>query len=142
MKPVISMSSVVALLFLGLLALATINICLCNGSTHVGCIESERRALLRLKKDLKDPSNRLASWNGDGGDCCNWAGVVCHNFTSHVLGLHLGNPHLIRYSTSSGLYPSPLKRSKLVGKLNPSLLDFKQLMQRKSEALEKRSEEK
>ncbi|KAL5751186.1 hypothetical protein ACOSP7_025789 [Xanthoceras sorbifolium] len=80
------------LVFLELLAIAAINISFCNGSTFVVCIESERQALLRFKQDLKDPSNRLASWNGDG-DCCSWAGVVCDKFTGHVLKLHLRNPH-------------------------------------------------
>ncbi|KAL5737683.1 hypothetical protein ACOSP7_030444 [Xanthoceras sorbifolium] len=137
MKPA-SMSSVVTFLsFLQLLlALAAINISLSNGSTYPGCcIESERQALLRFKKDLKDPSNRLASWVGDG-DCCKWAGVVCDNFTGHVLELHLRNPHLIIPETYPSVYKSSLvreaeyeasKRSELVGKINPSLLDFKHL---------------
>ncbi|KAL5748749.1 hypothetical protein ACOSQ2_026046 [Xanthoceras sorbifolium] len=88
------------LVFLELLAIAAINNSFCNGSTFVGCIESERQALLRFKQDLKDPSNRLASWNGDG-DCCSWAGVVCDKFTGHVLQLHLRNPHW-KYRDYSG----------------------------------------
>ncbi|KAL5738288.1 hypothetical protein ACOSP7_031049 [Xanthoceras sorbifolium] len=92
-------TAVVAFLFFQLLSIATINFGFCNGSTYVGCIERERQALLTFKQDLIDPSNRLASWIGDG-DCCNWAGVVCHNVTGHVLQLQLRNPHM-EYFTSS-----------------------------------------
>ncbi|KAK9233375.1 hypothetical protein WN943_023624 [Citrus x changshan-huyou] len=65
----------------------------CSGSTYVSCLESEREALLKFKQDLKDPSNRLVSWNISDGDCCKWAGVICHNTTGHVLQLLLGNPY-------------------------------------------------
>ncbi|KAL5735972.1 hypothetical protein ACOSQ2_030760 [Xanthoceras sorbifolium] len=122
-------TAVVAFLFFQLLSIATINFGFCNGSTYVGCIESERQALLSFKQDLKDPSNRLASWIGDG-DCCNWAGVDCHNVTGHVLQLQLRNPHL-EYLTydffpNLTLYEA-YKRSKLGGKINPSLLNLKHL---------------
>ncbi|KAK2639696.1 hypothetical protein Ddye_027491 [Dipteronia dyeriana] len=108
-----------------LLAIGTINISFCNGrSTYVGgCIESERQALLSLKQDLIDPSDRLASWIGDG-DCCNWAGVVCDNFTGHVIQLRLRNPHL-EYFTD---YAFADTRSQFRGKINPSLLDLKHLI--------------
>lgn len=115
------MSAVVALLFLKLFAIATFNISFCNGSSYVGCIEREREALLRFKQDLEDPSNRLASWIGDG-HCCKWAGVICDNFTGHVLELHLGNHW-------EGDHDDQAKESsKLVGKINPSLLDFEYLI--------------
>ncbi|KAF2316401.1 hypothetical protein GH714_041742 [Hevea brasiliensis] len=61
---------------------------LCHGSFNAGCIESEREALLQFKLGLKDPSNRLSSWDRDA-DCCEWPGVICDNLTSHVLELHL-----------------------------------------------------
>ncbi|XP_031283624.1 receptor-like protein EIX2 [Pistacia vera] len=102
--------SVVAFLLLELLAITAINFSFCNGSSYMGCIQSEREALLRFKQDLEDPSNRLASWNGDG-DCCTWEGVVCNNFTGNVLELHLN----AEYKASFG------------GKINPSLLDLKHL---------------
>ncbi|KAH9659692.1 hypothetical protein KPL70_023956 [Citrus sinensis] len=70
-----------------------INISFCNGNPCVGCVDSEREALLKLKQDLKDPSSRLASWNIRDEDCCAWDGVVCNNFTGHVLQLNLGNPN-------------------------------------------------
>ncbi|KAH9718113.1 hypothetical protein KPL71_022093 [Citrus sinensis] len=84
----------------------------CSGSTYVSCLESEREALLKFKQDLKDPSNRLVSWNISDGDCCKWAGVICHNTTGHVLQLLLGNPY---------------EMSKLGGKINSSLLEIKHL---------------
>ncbi|KAH9651468.1 hypothetical protein KPL70_026755 [Citrus sinensis] len=98
-----------------LLELLVISISFFRGSSyHVGCLETERRALLRFKQNLQDPSNRLASWTGDG-DCCTWAGVACGNVTGHILELNLRNP-----STSN-------PRSMLVGKVNPALLDLKHL---------------
>ncbi|ESR65574.1 hypothetical protein CICLE_v10010312mg [Citrus x clementina] len=95
-----------------------INISLCNGTS---CIESEREALLKLKHDLRDPSNRLASWIVDNGDCCKWGGVFCSNFTGHVLELNLQNP----FSPDDN---EAYQRSKLVGKINPSLLVLKHLV--------------
>ncbi|XVF82973.1 hypothetical protein PTKIN_Ptkin16aG0095400 [Pterospermum kingtungense] len=77
------------------------------------CIPSERQALLRFKQDLEDPSNRLASWLNDG-DCCQWDGIVCSNETGHVIELHL-----------RGSDCEVPEKSKLGGKLNPSLLDLK-----------------
>ena len=79
----------IRLLFLGLLIIASIHPnFFCSGDYDVHCIESEQHALLKFKQHLKDPLNRLASWVGDG-DCCQWAGVVCHNVTAHVHELHL-----------------------------------------------------
>ncbi|ONI15183.1 hypothetical protein PRUPE_3G029200 [Prunus persica] len=79
------------------LSIATITtISLCNGNLGVPCKQNERQALLMFKQDLKDPSNRLLSWVGEG-DCCNWTGVVCDNLTSHVRELHLGNYYSDEY---------------------------------------------
>ncbi|ONI36213.1 hypothetical protein PRUPE_1G575500 [Prunus persica] len=90
------------------LSIGTIIICLCNGNLGVPyCKEIERRALLMFKQDLNDSLNLLSSWVGEG-DCCNWAGVVCHNLTGHVRKLRLGSYYLS-------------------GKLNPSLLNLKNL---------------
>ncbi|CAL8132062.1 unnamed protein product [Prunus armeniaca] len=70
-------------------SIATITtISLCNGNLGVPCEQNERQALLMFKQDLKDPSNKLLSWVGEG-DCCNWTGVVCDNLTGHVRELHL-----------------------------------------------------
>ncbi|KAL6297571.1 hypothetical protein ACE6H2_005713 [Prunus campanulata] len=95
-------------LLLRFLSIATIPVSLANGNLGVPyCKEIERRALLTFKQDLNDSSNQLMSWDGEG-DCCNWAGVVCHNLTGHVRELRLGNYYL-------------------AGKLNPSLLNLKNL---------------
>ncbi|KAJ9176207.1 hypothetical protein P3X46_011546 [Hevea brasiliensis] len=68
------------------------------------CIETERKALLKSKEGLKDPSGRLSSWVGE--DCCGWSGVGCSTQTGHVIKLEL---------------------SSLSGKVNYSLLDLKRL---------------
>ncbi|MBA0771185.1 hypothetical protein Gotri_019691, partial [Gossypium trilobum] len=99
----------------------------CDANSNVLCIESERNALLKFKNDLVDPSNRLASWV-EGGDCCKWLGVVCHNSTGHINQLHLAAPPL----SAPDLYAppaewEPYKRSKLRGRINPSLLELKYL---------------
>ncbi|ESR65503.1 hypothetical protein CICLE_v10010397mg [Citrus x clementina] len=119
------MKLAVALLLLELLALANIKIGYCNGSAYIGCIQSEREALLRFKQDLKDPANRLALWSD--GNCCTWAGVVCNDSTGHVLELRLGNPFL-HDDEPFWLEDYKDETSKLIGKINPSLLDLKHLV--------------
>ncbi|OMO96187.1 hypothetical protein COLO4_15441 [Corchorus olitorius] len=107
------MRAVIISLF-GFLVIAAIGvISFCDGSNStVLCIESEKNALLKLKHDLIDSSNRLSSWIDQDADCCKWVGVFCNNFTGHVNELHLG---------SHGW------DSQLRGKINPSLLDLKHL---------------
>ncbi|XP_072071289.1 receptor-like protein EIX2 isoform X3 [Arachis hypogaea] len=61
------------------------------------CIESERQALLSLKRgfNVTDDDDWLSSW-GDGEqqkECCIWEGVKCSNVTGHVLMLHLHGYH-------------------------------------------------
>ncbi|KAL5778748.1 hypothetical protein ACOSQ2_009485 [Xanthoceras sorbifolium] len=100
-----SSTTVVAILFFELLLIATTNFSFCYGrsTSVIGCIESERQALLSFKHGLKDPSNRLASWNDSSGDgdCCTWAGVHCDNLTGRVLELYLRNPVAGMESSSS-----------------------------------------
>ncbi|XP_039063939.1 receptor-like protein EIX1 [Hibiscus syriacus] len=103
-------------LFSFLLLIASICLCFCNGDSNVLCIESERDALLKFKNDLIDPSNSLSSWV-EGGDCCDWNGVVCHNSTAHVTQLLLAPP-----DGRQGY-----GRSALGGKINPSLLELQHL---------------
>ncbi|XP_031271427.1 receptor-like protein EIX2 [Pistacia vera] len=103
-----TMSIFLAFLFIS----TTLNISFCGGSSYRGCIESERQALLRFKKDLIVDSNRLASWTSGHADCCTWSGIFCDNLTGHVLELNLSSPQY---------------RSMLGGKVNPSLLDLKHL---------------
>ena len=83
------------------------------------CIKEERVALLKIKKDLNDPSNCLSSWVGK--DCCNWKGIECDNKTGHVLKFKL-KPYLICNKTASISSQSPFG-----GKINPSLADLKHL---------------
>ncbi|MFQ6669620.1 hypothetical protein Gotur_034804 [Gossypium turneri] len=99
-------------LFPFLLLIPAICFSICDANSNLLCIQSEREALLKFKNDLTDPSNRLSSWV-EGGDCCKWIGVVCHNSTGHVNQLHLAAP--------------PLSSSALGGKINPSLLELKHL---------------
>ncbi|QHO09331.1 hypothetical protein HN873_049890 [Arachis hypogaea] len=86
----------------------------------VKCIESERQALLSLKRgfNVTDDDDWLSSW-GEGEqqkECCNWEGVKCSNSTGHVvmLDLHgdytvgsispsLGELHHLNYLDLSGI---------------------------------------
>jgi hypothetical protein len=81
--------------------------------------KEERVALLKIKNDLKDPSNCLSSWVGE--DCCDWKGIQCDNKTGHVLKFEL-KPYLICNKTVSIFSLSPFG-----GKINPSLADLKHL---------------
>ncbi|AES64029.1 LRR receptor-like kinase [Medicago truncatula] len=83
------------------------------------CIKEERVALLKIKKDLKDPSNCLSSWVGE--DCCNWKGIECDNQTGHVQKFELRR-YLICTKTIN-ILSSP----SFGGKINPSLADLKHL---------------
>ncbi|KAL6320719.1 hypothetical protein AAG906_008719 [Vitis piasezkii] len=69
---------------------STISI-LCDPNTLV-CNEKEKHALLRFKKALSDPGNRLSSWSVNQ-DCCRWEAVRCNNVTGRVVELHLDNPY-------------------------------------------------
>ncbi|KAK9126708.1 hypothetical protein Scep_015554 [Stephania cephalantha] len=82
---------------------------------RASCVAAERRALLSFKNGLKDPSNRLASWQGE--DCCEWKYVHCNNISGHVEKLDLRNP--LDYDTYEG--------AALGGKVNPSLMELKYL---------------
>ncbi|PPR97310.1 hypothetical protein GOBAR_AA23364 [Gossypium barbadense] len=101
-------------LFHFLLLIAAVCFTICHANSNVRCIHSESEALLKFKNDLIDPSNSLSSWV-EGGDCCEWSGVVCHNSTGHVHKLHLAAPL------------SPYEQSALRGKINPSLLELEHL---------------
>ncbi|KAB2058967.1 hypothetical protein ES319_A11G269300v1 [Gossypium barbadense] len=109
-----------------LLVITTFCFGFCNGNANVLCIESEREALLKFKNDLIDPSNKLSSWV-EGGDCCEWIGVVCHNLTGHVHKLHLAAPSSPPSDDASLAEMEDYERSKLGGKINPSLLELKHL---------------
>ncbi|XP_022745848.1 receptor-like protein 12 [Durio zibethinus] len=120
------MKAVTISLFGFLLVIAAAIISFCDGNSKVLCIGSEGQALLTFKQDLIDRSNRLSSWV-EGEDCCEWHGVFCSSLTGHVKELHLG-----LLSTSPDVYAPAAEwdayfRSKLGGKINPSLVDLKHL---------------
>ncbi|THG08816.1 hypothetical protein TEA_024267 [Camellia sinensis var. sinensis] len=115
------MQSSVGILFLiGFLTIAGIDFSFCNGNYDaVMCRKDEKRALLNFKKDLEDPTNGLSSWKVRGDDCCTWQGVVCHNFTGHVIELKLGSSYADMFGLSLSL--------SLSGKINPCLQKLKHL---------------
>ncbi|KAE8660226.1 hypothetical protein F3Y22_tig00116958pilonHSYRG00352 [Hibiscus syriacus] len=68
--------------------------------------------------------NLLASWSSNGGNCCDWTGIVCDNVTGRIVELHLGN---LRNPSDETAFPGkPFKRSRLSGKVD-SLLGLKHL---------------
>ncbi|XP_057754499.1 receptor-like protein EIX2 [Arachis stenosperma] len=73
----------------------------------VKCIESERQALLSLKRgfNVTHDDDWLSSW-GDGEqqkECCNWEGVKCSNHTGQVVMLDLHAHDYTRGSISPSL---------------------------------------
>ncbi|KAF5823048.1 putative non-specific serine/threonine protein kinase [Helianthus annuus] len=83
------------------------------------CIESERRALLRLKRGFVDDHGLLSSWSNhrSSQDCCLWRGVDCNNKTGNVIVLDL-----------HGYWSDDLDAVvQLSGDINSSLLDLKHL---------------
>lgn len=85
-----------------------------------GCIEEERRSLLKLKayilsNMISDTDNiadsiYLLSWVDDDpqGECCLWDGVVCSNITHRVIELSLYD---IREESYYLKLPSPFNLS-------------------------------
>ncbi|KAG8381293.1 hypothetical protein BUALT_Bualt06G0107400 [Buddleja alternifolia] len=65
-------------------------ICCCERNSSFDCVPGERKALLKFKATLLDPSNRLSSWD-DHKDCCAWDGLKCDKATGHIIGLDLRN---------------------------------------------------
>ena len=84
-----------------------------GNSSEVLCIESERDALLKFKKELVNPLNRLWSWDVEQ-DCCKWVGIRCDNSTGYVKELILANNEF------SEAYP-------LKGNVSDSILNLKHL---------------
>ncbi|KAF3432442.1 hypothetical protein FNV43_RR27182 [Rhamnella rubrinervis] len=94
-----------------------------GNNSLISCIKIERQALVSLKQNLYDPSNRLASWVGE--DCCKWSGIICHNITGHVRKLILRSPP-IDYSASFTEIGGQ-KKMLLGGKISSALLNLKHL---------------
>ncbi|KAB2006360.1 hypothetical protein ES319_D11G339200v1 [Gossypium barbadense] len=109
-----------------LLLIPAICFTISHANSNLLCIQSEREALLKFKNHLIDPSNRLSSWV-EGGDCCEWTGVVCHNSTGHVNQLHLAAPLSKPDYFASNAEWEAYYNSLLGGKINPSLLELKHL---------------
>ncbi|KAL6288237.1 hypothetical protein ACE6H2_012627 [Prunus campanulata] len=84
-------------------------------------MDIERKALLKLKQGLTDPSNRLLSWVGE--DCCKWSGVGCNNITGRVNRLDLRNRYKI-----GGLDGDGAAENAFGGEINSSLLVLKDLV--------------
>ncbi|XP_060171519.1 receptor-like protein EIX2 [Lycium barbarum] len=84
-----------------------------SGTSSVStCTETEKNALLKLKENLTDPSDRLSSWVDDR-ECCQWLGVSCDNKSGNVIKIDLGN----KFS----------RNHELGGEINPSLLELQHL---------------
>ncbi|PHT63170.1 hypothetical protein T459_32979 [Capsicum annuum] len=90
----------------------------------VRCVERERDALLRFKRSLTDPSDRLASWIGE--ECCIWKGVSCDVQTGNVIRLDLKDTSGNCYRKKMGYLISG-NSSCLGGKISPALLDLQHL---------------
>ncbi|KAK4276154.1 hypothetical protein QN277_019133 [Acacia crassicarpa] len=56
-----------------------------------GCLEEERKALLKLKETFNHLNgSSLPTWNNlNHSDCCSWEGVTCDNSTLRVISLLL-----------------------------------------------------
>ncbi|XP_026438749.1 receptor-like protein 9DC3 isoform X1 [Papaver somniferum] len=97
------------------------------------CNEEDRSALLSFKSSLKDPSNRLSSWQqgSQQENCCNWHGIGCSNDSFRVVSIDLRNRVLENYYVkeidqyiSDGSNPP---NTSLAGKFSASLLKLTQL---------------
>ncbi|XP_052195144.1 receptor-like protein EIX1 [Diospyros lotus] len=101
-----------------LLQALKLGFCYQNSKVVAGCMEAEKKALLKFKGGLTDPSGRLSSWVGE--DCCAWRGVICDNRTGNVVKLKLQNPFSSNIDTGGMVY-------ELGGAISLSLLDLKYL---------------
>ncbi|KVI10049.1 Leucine-rich repeat-containing protein [Cynara cardunculus var. scolymus] len=90
---------------------------------HVLCKDVERQALLQFKHGLIDGADNLAPWVDEERECCNWAGIVCANYTGHVQQIHLRG---LDYTCHAKIFAHTNKR-KLGRDLSPSILQLKQL---------------
>ncbi|KAL1804704.1 hypothetical protein ACET3Z_027772 [Daucus carota] len=62
-------------------------------NNNIKCIETERLALLDIKRGLVDTYGNLSSWGSSKGkdNCCQWRFVGCDLNTGHVTHLHLSS---------------------------------------------------
>ncbi|XP_062008629.1 receptor-like protein EIX1 isoform X1 [Rosa rugosa] len=108
------------LLLSGTSYLDTVTLGFCHADANVGCMDIERKALLKLREGLADPSDRLSSWVGV--DCCKWRGIGCNKTTGRVDSLNLRNPYVDVSESDDGTLHA------LGGEINPSLLVLKDLV--------------
>ncbi|KAK3443309.1 hypothetical protein EUGRSUZ_B03474 [Eucalyptus grandis] len=98
-------------------------------SNTTSCPVKERRALLKLKAGLKDPSGWLSSWTGR--DCCEWVRVSCDNDMGRVVKLHLRGSDICDVvdddDDAPESAPEDYKPLCLSGHVSPSLLALKHL---------------
>ncbi|GMP22094.1 hypothetical protein CsSME_00000263 [Camellia sinensis var. sinensis] len=94
----------------------------------IGCHDNERAALLSFKSFLRDPSNRLASWQGK--NCCFWHGIRCSD-SNDVIVVNLTNPNpgsLILNSNSKLVSTSNnVTYAALEGTVSPSLFTLSRI---------------
>ncbi|KAJ0039278.1 hypothetical protein Pint_23929 [Pistacia integerrima] len=92
-----------------------------NADTNMpNCSQNDLQALTDFKNGLKDPRNRLSSWQGS--NCCQWQGISCDNSTGAVVTIDLRDPYPMAFDTSSR-YAS----WNLSGELRSSLIKLKSL---------------
>ncbi|XP_051137605.1 receptor-like protein EIX1 isoform X2 [Andrographis paniculata] len=97
-----------------------INLCVAINASS-GCVAAERKALLKFKASLVDPTNRLSSWRDL--NCCTWEGVTCDQITGHVIELDLRGNVSFDDDMTKAIFDD-----RLVGKsLDPSLRELKYL---------------
>ncbi|XP_057754358.1 receptor-like protein EIX2 isoform X2 [Arachis stenosperma] len=75
----------------------------------VTCIESERQALLSLKRGFNVTDDYwLSSWGDEDHqkECCNWEGIKCSNVTGHVIMLDLRARGYRQYRVLQSISPS------------------------------------
>ncbi|KAL3629255.1 hypothetical protein CASFOL_026477 [Castilleja foliolosa] len=107
--------------------------CLSRNNLTFDCVPREKKALLRFKASLSDPSDRLSSWKTKYTCCSQWVGVECDKATGHVIGLSLGYivteddyivPTRVSMLPSDQMVDSYLLELKYLRYLDLSLCDF------------------
>ncbi|KAG8381327.1 hypothetical protein BUALT_Bualt06G0110900 [Buddleja alternifolia] len=100
-------------------------ICCCERNSSFDCVPGERKALMKFKATLLDPSNRLSSWD-DHKDCCAWDGIKCDKATGHIIRLDLrnNNPYTHNMFLEGNKLDSSLLELKYLSYLDLSWNDF------------------
>ncbi|TKY65951.1 putative leucine-rich repeat receptor protein kinase [Spatholobus suberectus] len=88
---------------------------ICKGRELEVKKNEERVALLKIKKDLKDPANCLSSWVGK--DCCNWNGKFNSLFDLDLSNNSLSGPIPASIGNLSNLRSLNLEGNMMNGKI-------------------------